>query len=101
MLKTAKPILEQELYKVAYDAYMEQFTSNSEAQKYAGVANEEMVKFANKFAKKLSSGMADAIYKFVKDIGINITIPPTVIAPPGIMGGPCTGSILPQDVKVL
>lgn len=100
MLTTAKPILEQELYKVAYDAYMEQFTSNPEAQKYAGEANAEMVKFANKFASKLSSGMADAIYKFVKEIGINITIPPSVVAPGGV-GGPCTGVILPQNVNVL
>ena len=64
MLTTAKPILEQELYKVAYDAYMAQFTSNADAKKYANEANNEMKKFADKFAKKLSSGMADAIPPF-------------------------------------
>lgn len=108
MLTTAKPILQQELYKstydAAYDAYMSQFKSNSEAQKYAGEANQAMIDSATRFAKtladKLSMDMADSIYKFVKEIGIMVTIPPTVIAPPGIQGGPCVGTITMENFKV-
>ena len=44
---------------------------------------------AIEFANSLSVDMADAIYKFVKEIGIQVTIPPSVIAP----SGPCSGII--------
>ena len=100
MLANAKPVLEQELYKYIYDAYMEQFSTNPEAQKYATEANDTMIKAATKFASKLSKGMADAVYKFVMDIGITVTIPPTVIAPPGVQGGPCSGTILPTNFNI-
>ena len=107
MLTTAKPILQQELYKstydAAYDAYMSQFKS-IQRHKNMQEANQAMIESATRFAKtladKLSVDMADSIYKFVKEIGIMVTIPPTVIAPPGIQGGPCVGTITMENFKV-
>lgn len=98
-LQASKIKLEQDLKKAfkdaAYDAYMTQFKSNSllDAQKYDNDTKDAMEKQAKDYAKALADtlagDMAKAIYDFVKEIGIMVTIPPSVIAP----SGPCTGSI--------
>lgn len=98
-LKVAKLELEQKLrdafFNAGFNAYMTQHQPNavSEAQKYDNVGKDQMKKLANDYAEELSKSlakdMAEAIYNFVKEIGIQVTIPPSVIAP----SGPCTGVI--------
>ena len=87
----AKPILEQELYQAFYDAYMTQHDPNevSEAGKYDSDKESAMQDMADAFSKSLSKDMAQAIYNFVMEIGIQVTDVSTVIAP----SGPCSGAI--------
>ena len=99
MLSVAKIELQNKLKSIIklafYNAYMTQNQPNavSEAQKYDNVGKDQMKKLANDYAEELSKSlakdMAEAIYNFVKEIGIQVTIPPSVIAP----SGPCTGVI--------
>lgn len=96
-LKTAKIKLESDLKsifkKASYDAYMEQFIKSNMTTKSDNDAKNGFKDLAEKFSTKLSESlagdMATAIYDFVKEIGIQCTIPPTVIAP----SGPVTGTI--------
>lgn len=90
-LNAAKIILQQDLFKAFKDAYMTQYESNkvSSASKYDHDVKQALNKKAIEFANSLSVDMADAIYNFVKEIGIQVTIPPSVIAP----SGPCSGII--------
>lgn len=90
-LQGAKPLLEQKLYKAFYDAYMTQCDANSleSASKYDGETKSAFQKKADQFSKSLSKDMADAIYNFVKEIGIQANVSGVVIAP----SGPCTGMI--------
>ena len=63
----------------------------------------EMEKKAKDFSEQLSKDMAEAIYKFVKEIGINITIPPSITtppAPPTLPGGPCSGAIPVSNITI-
>lgn len=96
-LIAAKPILQQDLYKAFHDAYMSQFQNNSEAGKYNNDSKKSIEKAADKFSQQLSKDMAQAIYDFVKEIGIEVIIPPTVISP----SGPCTGSIPMTNFTIL
>ena len=70
---------------------MTQYEDNKipEASKYNSEMKFAMEQKAIKFANSLSSDMATAIYNFVKEIGIQVTVPPSVIAP----SGPCSGVI--------
>lgn len=95
-LAAAKPILEQKLFKAFYDAYMSQFESNGEAGKHVGTMQSNITQAANDFSKELSKQMAQAIYDFVKEIGITATVSGTVIAP----SGPCTGSLPPTSFTI-
>lgn len=52
---------------------------------------------AGYLAGALATPLSKAIDKFVKDAGIQITIPPSVVSP----HGPCSGSIPPSNVKIL
>ena len=90
-LKAAKIILQQDLFNAFKDAYMTQYEGNKvpEASKYNSEMKLAMEQKAIKFANSLSSDMATAIYNFVKEIGIQVTVPPSVIAP----SGPCSGVI--------
>lgn len=103
MLKPNKTVLEQKLYKILYNAYMTQYGADPEAGKYNNEANKVMMDHADKFAGKASGPCADAIYNFVKEIGINITITPSIIAPPmppTLPGGPCNGAIPMTDIII-
>lgn len=90
-LAGAKPKLEMDLNKAFYDAYMTQYEDNkvSEAGKYNGDIRSALDKKAHDFADSMAKDMAEAIYSFVKEIGIMATVSGTVIAP----SGPCTGVI--------
>lgn len=93
----AKPKLQSDLYKAFYDAYMTQCGTDPGAGKYNNEANKVMMDHADKFANSLSTDMAEAIYNFVKEIGIQATVTGTVIAP----SGPCTGNIPPTSFTVI
>lgn len=114
MLSTAKPILQAKLLQMlqdaSYEMFMTQFSSNEvlEAKVYDIVNKKSMEKmgkeFSLKFAQTAAGPVATAIYDFVKEIGINITVPPSVIAPPlppALPGGPCSGAIPMTNVKIL
>lgn len=88
-LAGAKPKLQLDLYKAFYDAYLTQFGTDPNAGKYNGLAQSSITEAADKFANSLSTDMAEAIYNFVKEIGIQAVVTGTVIAP----SGPCTGNI--------
>ena len=96
-LAGAKPKLEQDLYKAFNDAYLSQFQSNPDAGKYSGEAQNSVKESADKFAKELSKTMAQAIYDFVKEIGIQATLSGTVISP----SGPCTGALPPTSFTIM
>jgi hypothetical protein len=114
MLSSAKPILQtqllQILQKAAYEMYMTQYSRNTieEAGKYDGDRENKMKQFANefsiKFAQSASGPVSTAIYDFVKEMGIMITVPPSAIAPPlppVLPGGPCSGTIPMTNIQVL
>lgn len=97
-LGVAKVTLEQDLkdaFKTAgYDAYMEQFLKSNTTSKSDSDAQKGFEDLAEKFSKTLSESiskdMAQAIYDFVMEIGIQVSsVPPSVIAP----SGPCSGTI--------
>ena len=97
-----KEDLKNAFYDAAYKAYMTQHQPNaiSEAQKHDNIGKKQMEKLAIDFAEELSNSLAkdmsEALYNFVKEIGIQITIPPTVIAP----SGPCSGVIPPTSFTI-
>ena len=114
MLSIAKPTLQNSinsiLERAAYEAYMTQYAPNqvSQASKFDNQIKSELEKkakdFSKKFAEKASGPVATAIHDFVKEIGIMITIPPSVIAPPlppVLPGGPCTGTIPMTNITIL
>lgn len=98
MLSTAKTKLKADLYKCFLEAYVKQYSActDSGSEAVNSGAEAQIAQSGHKFANKISSGMADAIYDFVKEIGINITVPPTVMCGPT----PCTGTIPMTNVKV-
>lgn len=97
-LAGAKTILQMDLFNAFKDAYMTQFESNvvTAASKYDSGRKSSLEKKAIEFADSLSKDMAEAIYAFVKEIGIQATISGTVVAP----SGPCMGSIQIPDFTV-
>lgn len=105
-LIASKPVLEQELKKLLYEAYLAQFLNMTD-QSLASL-NAEMIKnahqMANKFAKTASKGAANAIYDFVKSMDITIT-PTGMMAPPAPSGyppgGPATGTITPTNITIV
>lgn len=98
-LEGAKPILQQDLYNAFYNAYMTQYASNNlkDIAKFDNDMKEAMEKKAKDFSEQLSKDMAEAIYKFVKEIGIQATVTGTIIAP----SGPCTGSIPSTNFTII
>lgn len=98
-LKTAKPILQQDLYNAFYDAYMEQYKSNSvtELSSMDAEINIAFQNQAKKFSKVLSEEMAQAIYDFVMEINIQATISGEIVSP----SGPCSGTIPPSNFNII
>lgn len=105
MLVTAKIKLQADLMSMLQQAYMQNFASNKvvEEKAYDVKAKMAMQKKALKFAQTAAGPVANAIYKFVKEIGITATIPPSVTAPPAppLPGGPCTGTMLMTNFKII
>lgn len=102
-LIASKPILEQELKKILYEAFFNQFLSITDATISASVLQQGH-KMANKFAKTASKGAANAIYDFVKSMDITIT-PNGMMAPPAPSGtppgGPATGTITSSNITII
>ena len=104
MLIPAKTELKIKLIAILQTAYMTQFTGNALSQ----IVKFDLERFGSaeakalEFAYEAAGPVADAIYDFVKEIGINITVPPTLISPivPPMPGGPCTGVIPMTNIKV-
>ena len=90
-LSAAKTKLEMDLKQAFFDAYMTQYEPNNipQAAKYDNDTKIAMQKKADDFSISLSKDLATAIYDFVKEIGITVTLSGTVISP----SGPCTGTI--------
>lgn len=104
MLSVSKGLLQTRLKNMLILAYMSQFAGNalSAIQSFDGDVLESALENANEFADTAAEGVADAIHKFLLEIGINITIPPSLISPitPALPGGPCTGAIPMTNIKV-
>lgn len=104
MLSPAEIILQQQLVKILKEAYMTQYEKNKvlEASKYNSNIKTSFEKKANDFANTAADPTAKAIHDFIKEIGITITIPPTIIAPTTIIlpGGPCTGIIPMSNIQI-
>lgn len=59
---------------------------------------------ATKFSQEAAGPTATAIYNFVKEMGIAISVPPSLIAPPlppALVGGPCTGTIPQPNITIM
>lgn len=112
-LAASKPKLEQDIKKLledaCYEAEMTMINGGSKAdprivakiQKDMDAASR---KKARKFAEKAYKPLAEAIYNFVKEIGINLTPKGTLIAPQAPAGAlPITGtaSTSTQDIIIV
>lgn len=111
-LEGAKPKLEQDLKKLledaSYDADMSMIIEDASVDsrimaKVKSVMDEACRKKAKKFAETAYKPLAQAIYDFVKEIGINLVPKGTLLSPPGITGGPVTGtaSTTTQDITIM
>ena len=96
-LSAAQPILQINLYKAFYDAYMSQYSTDPEAGNCNLEAKKSFEKAASKFSQQLSQDMAQAIYDFVKEMSIQAVVTGTIVAP----SGPCTGSIPPSNFTII
>lgn len=104
MLSAALLPLQNSLLQALKEAYMTQFTPNGEAGKHSMAAQSDMEQKALDFATKAAPAASQAIYDFVKEIGITITVSGTIVAPPlppALPGGPATGVISPMEVSVM
>ena len=106
MLSSALPILQLKLLSILQEAYKTQYEPNKleGASKYDMEMKAALEKKALQFAQKAAQPTAQAICDFVREIGINISIPPSVIAPPlppSIPGGPCTGMVPMTNITIL
>jgi hypothetical protein len=104
MLSTAKIPLEMKLQQILYDAYMSQYNADPSLNSCDGEAKKAIEKAALKFSQKAAGPTATAIYNFVKEIGIMVSIPPSVVAPPlppTLPGGPCTGVIPLTNITIM
>ena len=104
MLSTAKIPLEMKLQQILYDAYMSQYNMDPSMNSCDGEAKIAMKKAAAKFSQKAAGPTATAIYNFVKEIGIMVSVPPSVVAPPlppTLPGGPCTGVIPLTNITIM
>lgn len=96
-LIASKPKLQADLLKLlqkaAFEAYKTQINSGAAeggTQAFMDTKlNAAALKFSQKFAQTAAGPMADAIYNFTKEIGINAVNVSTVVSPVG----PCIGAI--------
>lgn len=88
----------EEVYKMQFKSPSEPCMTPDEEIEY----NSNIDKKAKEFRQECEGPIADAIEKYLKEISIMVTIPPTVISPivPPLPGGPCTGVINPSDIKI-
>lgn len=112
-LQGAKPKLEQDLKKLledaSYEADMSMLQENGDVDpRIAAKVKKDMDaacrKKAQKFAEKAYKPLAQAIYDFVKEIGINLVPKGTLIAPQAPAGAlPVTGSASTstQDITII
>ena len=86
-LAAAKIKLQMDIEKALKEAFKSTFI-------YSG--GEEGDELASIFAKKGSGPIADAVYDFVTSASIKgqNAMLASVIAPPGMVGGPCTGALV-------
>lgn len=105
-LIVAKSQLSLDLKKVLREAaYEAQITCKSDgADKEIRSAlhrriDEAAMKFAEKFADTAHKPMAEAIYNFVKEIGIVVTPMGTLIS--ATPGSPVTGTVPMNNVKII
>lgn len=102
-LAGAKPELANDLkdllQKAAYEALLTGNRPSGDNPEISAnttkVMQDAAQRFSDKFAELAYQPMADAIYKFVKEIGITAVPKGTLIAPTS--GGPVTGSIIIND----
>lgn len=104
MLKDAVPDLEEKLrtilHDAAYAASMSMFVSgdSSITNSYATKTTEKQSElFASTFADTAYADMADAIYKFVLELGIVATPSGSLISTSITSPSPVSGSILMSD----
>ena len=103
-LVNAKPDLEKDLkdllQKASYEAFMTANLPDSSSPEIASFVTKttknSAQKFSDKFAEIAYQPMADAIYKFVKEIGI-IAKPSTLMSP----YGPVTGVINLNEFTII
>lgn len=109
MLSTAKPTLEsnikQILYDSLYNALKSMYSNSSLTEAVINNAAKKEIDDASKktaqiFADDASGPLADAIYDFVKSIGITATPKGTLISPGGMTPAPVTGSIVMSDFTI-
>lgn len=92
-LAAAKPKLEQDIKKILEDAlYEAEMTTMSEGEEprisamVKSLLEQTSKKKAQKFAEQVCTPMAEAIYKFVSEIGITLTPKGTLMAPQSSSG---------------
>lgn len=103
MLSTAKPTLEKQINNILkdalYKAQMKQFRGGGDAN-LSQIMYNHMQKMAMEFATtaadEASGKLANAIYDFVKAIGITAVVKGTL----SNTGGPVTGTIYPKDFQI-
>lgn len=102
MLSDAKKPLEDAIYEALknalYEAYMSQINEDGNANLLDAMKNhmsKASMNFSEKAASEAAPKIADAIYDFVKAIGITAT-PTTLMSP----SGPVTGAINPTDFQI-
>lgn len=101
MLETAKPKLQTDIENAIFEAFKEaEMTQCSNDGSILGNAMEAHIqqgasKYAKKAAEIAAPKIAEAIYDFVKEIGITAT-PTTLVSP----SGPVTGVIKMPDFTI-
>lgn len=103
-LERAKPKLESDLRRILQKAAEEAFKtankgdgSDMQIESYVDNAIKDAAKkFSEKFAEEAHKEMANAIYEFVREIGITMTPKSTLVA--GVV--PVTGTALISDFIV-
>lgn len=108
MLISAKPTLQTDIQKLMYDAAREAYLTSQETGDADPIISKRMKqdqeKAADRFAKAFSNSccqpLADAIYKFVKEIGITLTPSGALISTSIMSPAPCTGMCPPNDFMI-
>lgn len=108
MLISAKPTLQTDIQKLMYDAAREAYLTSQETGDADPIISKRMKqdqeKAADRFAKAFSNSccqpLADAIYKFVKEIGIIMTPSGALISTSIMSPSPVAGQALMTDFAI-